>query len=295
MISEIIQSVNDKPENGLSKTLKGEKNQPKLEFKYESNLTNKNGWWNYMTFDKKFYSIIAEIAGVKIDDFFGYNIFMKNINNLSKKNPVIKNLLSRYKKNISWQNGARKELARKRKMRAKKAIQNGFLPYCFEIEKSYLIPIELIDIIKDYLSENFMCVGGCTNCKKNKKNIDVVLSHKTCECNHTKCLECKNIKYCNENLCYECNMIKNSIYSECVICRDLKIPKIYRYHDENCCFRKDDAILFEGKYYHEEDYHEIMAAKRIENGNFEDFYDYRYDFDDDYDDDDDDDNEQYQY
>jgi len=279
MISEIVQSVTDKSENGLSKALKDDINQPNLEFKYKSNLTNKNGWWNLILFDDNFYSIVAEIAGVKIDDFSKHNTFMKYIK--SRKNKVIQNLLSCYEKCIPWQNEAMKELAKKRKIRAKKAIHNGFLPYCFEIEKSYLIPIELNNIIKDYLSENFMCVGGCVDCKKNKKNIDVVLSHKTSECNYRKCDECRKKKYCDKKLCDECDKIKNSIYSECVICRDLKIPKIYRYHDENCCHRKDGTVLFEGKYYYYYDYSEILHNREIDE-QYEIYRDIYSDYDSDF-------------
>lgn len=186
-----------------------------------SNISSQSGWWSHGFFPslsvESIYLLLAEIAGIKFEDFESNEDFMRSLLSITKYDKQLSYLYSNKNEFLRTDTDDElyRELNKRRRQRA------------YQIEKS----------IK------------CEFCENNKKPIDIVLSHCEDKCRYKSknyCTNCKSHqrseKICISHPTSKCNFVPK----ECEVCRDL--GRNYYTHNSSECLYASSVIYFKGHY-----------------------------------------------
>lgn len=170
--------------------------------------TSVEGWWSLLTLRKlKFFGLLAEIAGVKLDHYSDIGAFSRFVNTLQEspscKQESIRKLMSQ-QDYIIRKNRFRimdAEVMKVRRIRSCKLRRKNLRPVIeqilLQIPNSFLPEVVIMFIVRELLGLDEFT--GCADCKRNKRPLDTIISHNTEMCKFTNCeLRCSRcVRYNN--------------------------------------------------------------------------------------------------
>ena len=215
-------------------------------YRFESTLDNPIGWWvgNFFqsNLSKQYWLMLAEIAGVKFNDFNNFNDLKDRIYCLAKRNPKLLGMVKNTRTIINRKKIflLRGELNKKIRLRTK-LIKKKKYDYVNSLElvsnrrKSSKLPTDMLRlIVNDFIGVN----RGCLHCEEKKKPIDVVLSHDSAYCRFTHidlhCTRCKSFgrsekAWISHKTC-ECTYV----HKYCAICSHYSVQMYHSHTTEEC-------------------------------------------------------------
>ena len=152
-------------------------------------------------------SIVAELAGIKFDDFYNFKDFSSKLYYLCKKNMYLGEIVENSKKNTTYSSKIIELISKLMITREKryKTITHRASEILFLLGTK--ISTDCVRMVMEFHGPFTMENFGCKYCLKAKKSIDVVLSHSSHRCK-----------------------------SGCIRCRIMgKKPEIYLQHQTNKC------------------------------------------------------------